>query len=485
MAPTVLVLCVLAAAMALFSYWQARHLYQDLQKDNLTSFLNTSRNVLATATPSGSAQAHPTRSDIRHALNQTSLPQGVGLYIFNPAGKVLFHKGAGSEAYFDDHLSHLRRLGDSASHSFVTSEGETIAGMQMPSRNVLLAIYSQNTFKDTPQSRNIINQVLVIVPLAIMVAIALLFATLHFSLFSPLRRLTHGMRRIIRDEAYDTSIPPRGSREIQELSASFNNMTSALKERGEALKAYSDGLETLVKQRTRALEQAQQKLVLHERLAAIGEFASTVVHELRNPLAAIKMAIERLNMQNSDEKTQRSLGLARQQVQRLDDMLRGILDFAANRPSNIEPVPLKDFFKEMEPHLAAAEETHNIKFTRPRPKGALAVLADRNKLEQIVLNVLKNAAEYAPEGTKVALTCAEKEKAGNKTIEIKVKNQGDPIPDGVKSRLFEPFYTTKKGGTGLGLPTSRKLLEEMDGSITIKNSKTGVIVTLTLPPATE
>lgn len=479
MAPTVFILCVLAVAMAGFSYWQAKNLYQDLQETSLKSFLNTSRNVLASSLPPLNGETPPPTQAIREALVQTSLPQDIGLFVFSPSGKVLYQKGIGSEALIKNHMGYFLKQGDSASHSLITPQGETIVGMHMPSRDVFLAIYSQNTFASMPQSQNIKTQVLVVVPLAIMAAILLLFITLHYSIFQPLVRLASGMRDIIERKAFASKIPERGSEEIKELSGYFNQMASALKKRDKALKAYSDSLEAQVKERTKDLEDTQQRLVMHERLAAIGEFASSIVHELRNPLSAIKMGIERLNMQAKSEKNKRSLELSKQEVNRLDNMLRGILDFAANRPTNIEPVPIKDILARMEPFICAEEETHKVTFTRPRPKNTAVALADSTKLEQALLNVVKNAAEYAPEGSAITLKCAE----DKGTVRLEVTNEGAPIPDSIKSRLFEPFYTTKKRGTGLGLPTSKKLMDEMDGTIAIKSDKAGVTVTLTLPKA--
>ena len=459
-APTVLVLCLLAVFMAYFSYWQAENLYQDLQEDNLTSFLNTSRNVLASASSEVAEGAGLTPAGIRDALMQTSLPQGTSLLVFNPAGKILHEKGSGTAAHIKDHMGYFLKQGDNASHSLITPTGETIVGMHMPSRNVFLAIVSRNTFANMPQSHNILVQVLVAVPLAIMAAFLLLLITLHYSLLKPLSRLASAMRGTIRKKDFSAKIPTGGSREIRELSTYFNQMMAALKKRDDKLRAHSENLEGQVKARTKDLEDAQEKLVMHERLAAIGEFASSIVHELRNPLSAIKMAIERLNMQARSEKNKRSLELARKEVHRLDDMLRGILDFAARRPSNIEPLPVKDILREMAPHLVAAEDAHKITISQPRPKSTTRVMADKAKLGQALLNVVKNAAECAPENSRVEIKCV----TTGETVVLKVSNQGAPIPAGVKSRLFEPFYTTKKGGTRLGLPTSKKLMEEMDGA---------------------
>ena len=477
-APTVAVLCLLGIAMAAFSHWQAKHLYQDLQTKSLENFLNTSRNILASATQADvKGKLQP--AEVRAALMQTSLPTGIGLFVFRPSGQVLYKKGVGTPALIRENIGYFFKQGDSASHSLVTPGGETIVGMHMPSRDIFLAIYSQNTFAGTPQSQNIITQVLVVVPLAIIIATALLLLTLQYSLFSPLRQLTRTMRRIIRKEAFGMRVPGKGSQEIAELSGHFNDMMAALQERDSKLKAYSHGLETLVKDRTRDLEDAQTKLVMHERLAAIGEFASSIVHELRNPLSAIKLGIERLSVNNKNEKNTRSLTLTKQEVERLDHMLKGILNFAARRPTDIKPVKMNDFMKDMARYFAAEEAAHKVKITPPRPKKGLVCLADRDKLEQTFLNVLKNAAEATPEGGDVRVSVTE----GDEKIHIKVTNQGAPIPPEAQSRLFEPFYTTKKGGTGLGLPTCKKLMEEMNGSIEIVNNKASVTLTLALPKA--
>ena len=480
MAPTVIILCALAFIMAGFSHWQAKNLYQDLQVSSLENFLNTSRNMLASATPRANGSDETLRpNEIRPALAQASLPTDVGLFVFSPSGQVLYKKGVGDADFVKNNMSYFLKQADSASHSLLTENGEAIVGMHMPSRRVFLAIYSRNVFAEMPQSQKIKTQVLVVVPLAIIAATLLLLLTLQYSLFRPLRKLTKGMRRIISNEAFGATIPQEGSRETRELSRHFNEMMHALEKRDKKLKAYSGDLERLVKERTADLESAQQKLIMHERLAAIGEFASSIVHELRNPLSAIKLGIERLSVNTKNEKNTRSLALAKQEVSRLDDMLKGILTFAANRPTEIIPVKLRPFMRDMTPFFAAEEEAHKVKIIPPQPKAGTQCLADKTRLEQTVLNVIKNAAEAAPEGSEIRVTVT----AGKQTVKIKVTNQGEGISPEVQTRLFEPFYTTKKGGTGLGLPTCKKLMEEMDGSIEIENGKTSITVTLALPKA--
>lgn len=477
MIPVVLIMLAITLMMARQSYVQARSVYETLQADTLINTLQTSRNVLVT-TLGDDIKPEDAAHIIAQNMTQASVPSGVGIFVLSNNSRLLFNKGVGSITEIQPHLGFFYRFADSAAHAMVTPTGEIIVGMHIPSRNLFIAAFTPKTFAGTQQYRKLMRQIIITFPIAALAASLFIFVVLRLSLLHPLARLGQAMKDSISTESFQTRVTPNGGAELQTLARQFNTMLAELNARDKTLKTYAETLEDQVKERTEQLMQAQSKLVLHERLAAIGEFASAIVHELRNPLSAIKMGVDQLKLsEQGNEKNNRRLSLAQQQIDRLDDMLSGILTFAASRPTQIETFPISELLKQIEDMLQAYAENKSLKLTFLGFDQTAAVKADRNKLQQALLNILKNACEHAPEKSEVTAVVSTKKDH----IHIDVTNQGPSVPEEMQKRLFEPFFTTKKGGTGLGLPTTRKLMQEMGGDVALhSDDQNGTTVTLIL-----
>ncbi len=476
MLPTVGVLFILAISMATFSYWQTKTMYEGLLEERLTNLTQTSRNVIASNIPQKTAL---TAELLDRALAQTSLTNGTGIFIFSKNGKLLYNKGSGNVSDLQEHMSYFYRFGDSTHHALINDKDESIVAMHMPSRDLFIVTYSQNTFASTIQSHNLKRLIWFVFPIATMAAILFLFIVLKINLLNPLVNLTHTMKKTVAKGRFDKAIKLKGSLEIQQLLKQFNIMLLELSERDKALKHYSNHLKSQVAERTKELTQAQDKLVLNERLAAIGEFASSIVHELRNPLSAIKMGVDQLVLsETNNEKNSRRLTLAQQEITRLDEMLSGVLTFAATRPTQLDNFSTDALLRRIEDMLDTCSEERNIKINYQGFSKPFMVRADKNKLQQALLNIIKNACDAAPDNSDIEVKVSKK----LDNVHIGVTNQGEPIPKDVHSRIFEPFFTTKKGGTGLGLPTTKKLITEMHGDLIItSNKKTGTTATIIIP----
>ncbi|MBA44649.1 MAG: hypothetical protein CMF62_11710 [Magnetococcales bacterium] len=477
MIPVVIILLLVTILMARLSYLQAKSVYENLQAETLTNTLQTSRNLLVNNLPED-YKTEEVANTMAQNLSQASIPSGVGLFVMSNNSRLLFNKGVGNFPEIQNHLSYFYRFADSAAHRLVTSKGEIIVGMHIPSRSLFVAAYTPQSFTTTPQYNKIIEQMLIAFPIGALMATMFIYIVLRLSLLLPLDKLGQAMRESIRTESFSTRVPPKGSAEPQTLARQFNTMLAELNARDKTLKNYAETLEEQVKQRTDELVTTQDKLVLHERLAAIGEFASAIVHELRNPLSAIKMGVDQLKLsEEGNEKNNRRLSLAQQQIDRLDDMLSGILTFAASRPTQVENFPITELLKQTEDMIQAYAKNKELSLRFLGFDQSAEVIADRNKLQQALLNILKNACEHAPDKSEVTAVVSSKPKH----IHISVNNKGEPISEEMQHRLFEPFFTTKKGGTGLGLPTTRKLMQEMGGEITLtSDAENGTTVTLIL-----
>ena len=298
-APLMVVLFLLAVGAAMLSYTYTQQLYTSLTAQNLQSLLQTTRNALASmpTPPQATDAASQARLSalLRHELKLTSLPLTQGLLVLNSNAKVVYHQGPGNLNNLLAEAQSFYRYGDNAIHTHKLSNGEVMVGMHYPGRQVFLAAYSNAPFNTTAMSDRLQAQIWIIFPIGAGFSIILLAWLLHRTLLRPLRKLEMTMASIMQEGRYDQTLTLQGSREMQDLARQFNSMLVKIHERDEALHRQNDTLEELVAARTQELEAAQEQFVRHERLAAIGEFASAIVHELRNPLAAIKMGVDQLS----------------------------------------------------------------------------------------------------------------------------------------------------------------------------------------------
>jgi len=223
------------------------------------------------------------------------------------------------------------------------------------------------------------------------------------------------------------------------------------------------------------------RLAEQGRLAAIGEFAAGIAHELRTPLTTISMALGYLIESEQAPRAQRRLDLAQGEAERMQRLLEEILLYA--KPLSLDPRPV-ELGGLLEAHLAATGERHPGQPIRlERPTDALEVMADPDRLQQILTNLTDNACEAAPAGTTVTWRITElAAQTGTSTVRLAVHNAGEPIPAALLPRLTEPFFSTKASGTGLGLAIVRRLVEQQGGQIAIHSTaEQGTRVEIDLP----
>ena len=223
----------------------------------------------------------------------------------------------------------------------------------------------------------------------------------------------------------------------------------------------------------RTLEEAEQSLAQSQKLAALGEMSAAVSHELNQPLAAMKtyLAGARLLLQR------KRVEEAASSFQRIDDLIdrmgaitRQLKSYARKGGDAFEPVDLRDALKGaltmMEPQLRSTR----VEITRNLPRRPVMVMADRLRLEQVIINLLRNALDAMRDVSPRELDLLISE--GDEAV-LTVRDNGNGIDD--LDALFEPFYTTKKPGegTGLGLAISSGIISDLGGRLTARNGETG------------
>jgi signal transduction histidine kinase len=268
--------------------------------------------------------------------------------------------------------------------------------------------------------------------------------------------------------------------------ASLLKATGArLEQANEALREHRAELEARVAERTAALRASQARVIHQEKMAAFGLLSAGIAHEVGNPLAAVSSLIQMLQRRRPDYYTAEKLDLAGRQLQRIQRTIREVVDFSRPGPTEAGPVRLADAADEA---LGIAKYYHRTKdrvLTTAIPADLPPVRAVRDRLTQVVLNLVLNAIDATSKGGRIALEAGRDEDGGG--VEFRVEDDGRGVDPSDRPKLFEPYFTTKPRGTGLGLFVSRQIAEELGGSLSFRpGHDRGSVFVLRLPAlATE
>ena len=278
----------------------------------------------------------------------------------------------------------------------------------------------------------------------------LLVVLLTGRLTASLRRLTEASDAVAGGDL-ERRVPEDGGREISHLAASFNAMT--------------DRLRTTL-----------SRLASRESLAAVGEFAAALSHEVRNPLSSVRLDLQMAREEIGEAEGGVFVDRALRSVERLDRTVTGALRIA--RSGRVERRDI-DLVPVLEGALHGAEgalEARGIRVVRdPTVPESLLLRGDAAALEQVFLNLLLNSAQAA--GGVVRLSM---ETVGDDVV-VTVRDDGPGIPGEIGNRVFEPFFTTREDGTGLGLAMARTIVEAHGGRIEVVDVPAGAAFRLRLP----
>ncbi len=241
-------------------------------------------------------------------------------------------------------------------------------------------------------------------------------------------------------------------------------------------------LETEVTTKTEELRAAQSKLVEKERLAAIGEFAASIIHEIRNPFCTIKLVLEYFNKVDLSAEVKKRLVLAVDEAKRLEKLLEEILLYAKPQILEVSQIDINKCIQKVLELQQSFPNFINKHIDFHPAQTELKVMGDENKIKQVLINILQNACEAVGSGEKVELQVDSN--FNRQEVCIQVSNGGEPIPPDILPLLTQPFFSTKSSGTGLGLAITKRIIEVHNGEFLIEsNAEKGTSVTIKLPMA--
>jgi signal transduction histidine kinase/HAMP domain-containing protein len=211
------------------------------------------------------------------------------------------------------------------------------------------------------------------------------------------------------------------------------------------------------------------RLAEHGRLAAIGEFASGIAHELRTPLSTLALAVDYFDRLELDEKAAKRIRLARQESARMQRLLAEMLLYAKPVDLQLQSLPVAQVLAQfLEDHRDLAEPGNQDLILIGSDTDA-RIMADRDRLMQVLINLTQNACEAAPRCTKIVWTVQDEPGTGGVTLQV--QNFGDPIPAELIGRITEPFFSTKPSGSGLGLAIVRRLTLVQGGQLSVESDE--------------
>jgi two-component system sensor kinase FixL len=204
----------------------------------------------------------------------------------------------------------------------------------------------------------------------------------------------------------------------------------------------------------------QERIVQSERLAALGQLVAEITHEIKNPLMMIGGFAQQLIRNGGDQEALKKMNIIADEVNRLERLLADLGEFYLPKSIDLGPVDVKELVYDVNALIKNDCEKKGIQAGINLDEKADLVAGDIGKLKQVLLNLVKNSIEAMESGGNLLIET----RLVGKQVEISVSDNGCGISEGDKEKIFSPFFTTKRYGTGLGLCISKRIVDEHEGS---------------------
>ncbi len=389
----------------------------------------------------------PVDADVARELQQQT---GGSDFMFLAGGKALASTLTPSEsgriAALYRRGAALQRIGAADSEFAVL--GSPLLDMRGAPAGDLLIIQD---FAGIRNSLDALQQKLLIIWLGAVLAGLAVSALLAHRILKPVRQLDEAATRIARQE-YATRVPEEGTDELGRLARTFNSMCASIQD-------------------------ARSELIRQERILTIGRLSSSIVHDLRNPLASIYGGAEMMVDGNlSEAQMQRIAGNIYRSSRVINDLLQELVDVSRGRMQAPEACRLAEVVDAATDAQAAAAGQQGVAI-HAEIDGAIELPLERARMERVFLNLISNAIEAMPRGGAIDIKAA-REGSG---VLVSIDDTGPGIPAAIRSRLFQPFVTGGKNGMGLGLALARQTVLDHGGDLWLEDAAAGAHFRLRLP----
>jgi signal transduction histidine kinase len=313
---------------------------------------------------------------------------------------------------------------------------------------------------------------------AFLVAVIMILRLLP-AITNPLHSLIGLMKRVSRDNNFTLRSELYGSDEMGTLAAGFNTMLEHIQQYDNELMQYREQLKEEVAKRTQQLLEAQEELVRKEKLSVLGQVAGSVGHELRNPLGVMSNAVYFLQtvLPDADESVKEYLEIIKSEIAGSERIVSDLLDSVRTKPPQTEAVGVAELI-EQTLHKLNIPSSVTLKLDIPETLPPLRV--DPQQIHQVFRNLISNGIEAMQEGGMLEIRAVADE--ASKQITLSVRDSGIGMTPKQMGKLFQPLFTTKTRGIGLGLVVVKNLTEANGGSVAVQSTPgKGSTFSVTLP----
>jgi signal transduction histidine kinase len=357
----------------------------------------------------------------------------------------------------DDHETGNKQSG-TLYFSITTSVKDPVTGQQESTKRHIYIIVSKNRLQQVKEEGERIR-LIVFVILGLLLIAAIAVFSKRFT--RPITELSQAARKVTRGDL-DFDVPVSGPEEVSALSKTFNEMLVGLRSK-------------------RDLEEQLQRA---ERSAVVGRLASGIAHEIRNPLNFINLSIDHLREifapKEDPQRTQyrHILTTIKDELARLNRLVSDFLSYGRPAKLKVREIDARSLVEEVRDLVNTQAEQQGVKVgIEQNGNGDTKLLADAEQIKTCFSNLMINAIQAMPAGGRLDVSL----RPENAHLEIKFSDTGSGIDEEALEQIFEPYYSTKETGIGLGLPLTKKIIEEHGGQINVESEPgKGATFTITL-----
>jgi len=273
---------------------------------------------------------------------------------------------------------------------------------------------------------------------------------------------------------------------VQAKTVSGDDLTQAIeissRDEIEKLGRHFGVMMSKIEATNKQLEESRRELILSERLAALGQLAAGVAHEVRNPLTSITMRLYSLREQSRSESQEDDVKVIMEEIDRIEKIIQQFLSFARPPQPNVELTNIVEILDGVILFLLPRMSKQNVLVSKEYQEDVSPILVDKSQMRQVFLNLILNAIQAMPDGGELKIATDAIETSSGRFLRVQVSDTGAGFEPSIQEHLFEPFFTTRADGTGLGLSVAYRIVESHGGTIRAQSEKgRGATFTVELP----